>query len=91
MAKLWFQNSNGNERIIANCETMEEVFIEIQKFIDECNRKWPKKNPFKIYYTRVWEEDGMTKLDVGSHTEFFYWEGEYQYDSESSSKSEDVE
>lgn len=32
--------------------------------------------PFVRYYTRVWEtDDGLVKYDVGSHTEFFYWEG----------------
>ena len=33
--------------------------------------------PFVSYYTRVWESEGMTKIDVGSHTEFFFWEGKY--------------
>ena len=39
--------------------------------------KKPKGQPlFKSYYTRIWEtDDGLVKYDVGSHTEFFYWEG----------------
>lgn len=73
--KLYFKNSRGEMRVIAeldSCETdkdcLEAAGKEIQKFCDE--------KGFKIYYTRVWNEDykgqQMTKFDVGSHTEFFY-------------------
>ena len=44
----------------------EEVHKEIKKFLDEYN--------FKSYYTRIWEENGRLKYDVGSHTEFFFLE-----------------
>ena len=88
--KLWFENAEGIRRIIKDpCNTWGEVNQAIQEFIDNCNvnkHKIAKEIygkdydpskvvPFKSYYTRAWEEDGMTKLDVGSHTEFFYWEG----------------
>lgn len=72
--KLIFQNSEYEERVIANPSNIEEVTKEINKFLDDHN--------FKSYYTRVWEENGRLKFDVGSHTEFFYLEGitfkEYQ-------------
>ena len=74
MAKLWFGNSQDQERVIAECETLREVYKEIDKFIVECNEKWPKKIPFKRYYTRIWEEDGRIKIDIGSWSEFFYTE-----------------
>ena len=76
--KLWFQNSQGEERVIAECATWPEVTRAIHKFIHECNAKKPKSaTPFKSYYTRVWEQDGRTIIDVGSHTEYFIWEGKY--------------
>ncbi len=77
---LWFENSQGNERVIAeNCDTWPQVTREIHKFIHECNAKKPKgATPFKSYYTRVWQqEDGRYRIDVGSHTEFFLWDGVY--------------
>ena len=100
--RLWFENSFGDERIIADpCDTWEEVNQSIQYFLDECKRKWPDKKPFEWYYTRIWmQDDGRTCIDIGSHTEFFIWEGriksmstdpdskvEFEYDNESSSES----
>ena len=91
--RLWFENSNGEERVIKNtASTWVEVNQAIKEFINRCNinkhtaakqiygdQYDPSKvNEFKWYYTRVWEqEDGRTKIDVGSHTEFFIWEGKY--------------
>ena len=74
---LWFGNSFGKKRIIAQCQTPEEVTKAIDDFINECNVAKVRAGyrPFVKYYTRVWEENGMVKYDVGSHTEFFYWEG----------------
>lgn len=90
MAKrVWFENSNGERRVIKNtANTWAEVNQTIDEFINRCNinktnarkRAYGANynpaydNPFVRYYTRTWEEDGMTKIDVGSHTEFFYWE-----------------
>ena len=65
--KLYFQNSSGVERLIAEPSNREEVVKEINKFLDDHN--------YKSYYTRVWEEDGRLVYDVGSHTEFFILEG----------------
>ena len=93
--KLWFENSNGERRVIKNpCDTWEDVNKAIKEFIAQCNankhyqareRYGENYNPAKVipfvsYYTRAYEEDGMTKLDVGSHTEFFFWEGKYPND-----------
>ena len=75
--KLWFGNSFGERRVIADCATPAEVTKAINDFVDECNaKKLEGQTPFKIYYTRVWQtHDGLVKYDVDSHTEFFYWEG----------------
>lgn len=77
--KLWFENTNRNKedpmrmRIICDCMTWKDVNRSIDEFIQQCNEV--NNKPFKRYYTRVWEENGLTKIDVGSHSEFFYWEG----------------
>lgn len=74
--KLWFENHLGIERQIADCDTWKDVCEMIQAFIDQCNENKPDTKRFKSYYMRVWQTpDGRTKIDVGSHTEFFYWEG----------------
>lgn len=62
--KLYFGNSLGVERVIAEVQNEEEAMNEIDKFCEERN--------FKIYYVRTWMENGRKKYDVGSHTEFFY-------------------
>ena len=77
---LWFENSWGEREAIADCNTQDEVFDEINAFIDRVNEnRSPDSHPFVIYYIRTWEEDGMTKFDVGSHTEFFLWEGKISH------------
>ena len=62
--KLYFENSRGQKRIIAEPETEEEAWKEISKFCED--------RRFHIYYVRTWSKDGATVYDVGSHTEFFY-------------------
>ena len=70
---LWFENHNGEEREIAQVNTWDDVWQSINKFIDDCNARKPKgANPFKSYYSRVWQSGERWKIDVGSHTEFFY-------------------
>lgn len=65
--KLYFKNSQGKERLIAECETLDEIHEEISNFLDKHN--------FKCYYTRSWgDEEGVT-IDVGSHSEFFKIKG----------------
>ena len=62
--KLYFQNSLGKERVIAEVENENEAFKEIHKFLDEHN--------YKSYYTRTWMRNKYEKVyDVGSHSEFF--------------------
>ena len=75
--KLWFENVWEEERVISeNCETWQDVYSAIEEFIADCNRKWPNKTPIEWYYIRTWrQEDGRTRIDVGSHSEFFIWEG----------------
>lgn len=77
--KLWFENVWEEERVIAdNCDTWQDVCNAIQSFLDECARKWPNKKPFQWFYTRTWrQDDGRTRIDIGSHSEFFIWEGKY--------------
>ena len=65
--KLFFQNSRGEERVIAEPSNREEVNNEINKFLDE--------HKFKSYYTRVWEENGRLIFDVGSWSEVFILDG----------------
>lgn len=62
--KLYFENSQGVERVIAEVANEEEAYKEINKFCEERN--------FEIYYIRTWMSNGRKKYDVGSHTEFFY-------------------
>ena len=67
--KLYFENSLGKRRIIAEPKTEQEASREIHKFCNDRN--------FKIYYTRIWKnEEGLKVFDVGSHTEFFYLDEE---------------
>ena len=70
--KLYFENSNGISRQIADCHNEQDIFKEIHKFIDSHNKNKPKTKQFKSHYTRFWSENGKTWFDVGSHTEFFW-------------------
>ena len=72
MNKLYFRGSNGNQRVIAECNTLEQVNVAINRFIAKANEN--KKKPFVRYYTRMWVEDNQTWFDVGSHTEYFIWD-----------------
>lgn len=63
--KLYFENSRGERRVIAEPVTEEEANKEIHKFCKDRN--------FKIYYIRNWvDEEGFKVFDVGSWSEFFY-------------------
>ena len=76
---LWFEDAWENERVISEqCNSMSQVYAEIGHFIDQCNATKPE-HPFKWYYTRTWRQaDGRWRIDVGSHSEFFLWDGEHQ-------------
>lgn len=64
-----FINSDKVERVIGEAESREECFGAIRSFLDERN--------FGSYYTRYWNRNGRTIIDVGSHTEFFSIEPEF--------------
>lgn len=65
--KLIFQNSRGEERVIAEPQDKKEAVKEINKFLDDHN--------YKSYYMNVCEDDnGRLRIDVGSWLEFFYLE-----------------
>ena len=61
--KVYFLDSYNNKRELTEVQTKEEVWSVINKFLEERN--------YKSYYTRMWYEDNMTWIDVGSHSEFF--------------------
>ena len=62
--KLYFENSRGQRRVIAEPKTEDEVWKEINKFCEERN--------FNIPYVRQWiDPDGLKWYDVSSHSEFF--------------------
>lgn len=63
---LYFENSHGVWRPIADCANKIEVGIAIKRFLDEHN--------YKSYYTRTWDEDGWRHYDVGSWSEFFHYQ-----------------
>ena len=69
MATLWFQNSQGQEREIMKVNNFNDVFTGISNFLADHN--------YKNYYTRFWEENGRTAIDVGSWSEFFYTDLKY--------------
>lgn len=62
--KVYFENSQGKIREIGQANNEKEAFKIIKDFLSTHN--------FTSYYTRYWEEDDCLKVDVGSHTEFFY-------------------
>lgn len=62
--KLYFENSYGEIRIIAEPQTEEGAWETIHTFCEERN--------FRIHYVREWRDsNGLKWYDVGSHTEFF--------------------
>lgn len=62
--KLYFRNSQGKLRVIAEPTSEKECSASIKQFLDE--------HGFKSYYTRTWKDANGNKWhDVGSHTEFF--------------------
>lgn len=62
--KVYFENSWGEIRGIGEVDSKEKAFEIIKDFLFEHN--------FISYYTRCWKENDYLKIDVGSHTEFFY-------------------
>ena len=65
--KLYFEDSWGERRLLAEVKDEKEVSAIIKNFLDEHN--------FVSYYTRCWQTQKAntieTHYDVGSHSEFF--------------------
>lgn len=59
-----FKNRLDEFRVIARVNNFDEFWKVMSNFIEERH--------FKSYYQRYWVENGKLKVDVGSHTEFFY-------------------
>lgn len=65
MFDVYFRRSNGEDEFLANCADFHTVNEVIKYFLDKHN--------YKYYYSRMWKSaPGVMKIDVGSHTEFFY-------------------
>ena len=73
---LIFKSDSGGTREIAAIrdssdsgerKTDSEILNEVNKII----KRFCDNRNFEIYYIRIWNEDGATVFDVGSHTEFF--------------------
>ena len=67
LLKLYFRNSRGEERLIAECETVQKAHKEIHKFLDS--------HEYESYYSRSWGDWASVTIDVGSHSEFFILKG----------------
>ena len=65
--ELYFENSRGEERLIAECETVQDTEKEISKFLKDHN--------YKSYYSRIWGNDEKIMVDVGSYSDFFIIKG----------------
>lgn len=65
--KLYFLNRKGKERLVSECETVQEVYSKI--------KDQSKKSGLKSMYIRFWEENGRIRIDYGSWAEFFFVEG----------------
>lgn len=64
--KLLFQDSQGEERVVAEVNSFAEANEEMDKFMEERN--------FKSYYKRVWDKNGRVIIDSGSWYEYFILE-----------------
>lgn len=88
---IFFENSCGKERVIAEVQTMDQAFDAIREFLDE--------HEYKSYYTRFWLEETeyedapcvVLTFDVGSWSEFFhiYFDDMFQADQFRDSLSEE--
>ena len=65
MRNLYFIDSSNNKRLIASNVDFNAACEYIHAFLEE--------HDFRMYYMRTWKTNSGTKIDVGSHTEFFLW------------------
>ena len=66
MTKVYFSNSYGILREIGNFDETEDEQVAF-----DCINAFVESKNYKSYYSRVWEHNGKTIVDVGSHTEHF--------------------
>ncbi|MBQ4122292.1 hypothetical protein IJD44_01010 [bacterium] len=65
--KVYFENSQGIERVIGLATDEQWAYRIINDFCAERN--------YTIHYMRSWKDErGRTVVDVGSWSEFFYIE-----------------
>lgn len=68
MYEVYFRRSNGENELLANCYDFYTVNEVIKHFLEEHN--------YKSGYSRMWKSaPGVLKIDVGSHSEFFFVKG----------------
>lgn len=72
IAKIYDYDRDGNAK--TDKDIRSEAMLHIRAFAAERN--------FKIYYVRVWNREGATIFDVGSHTEFFHLIPEVNWQNE---------
>ena len=65
--KLYFKNCQGEERFVAECDTVSAVHKEIKKFLDE--------RQYVSHYSRSRGNEENIMIDVGSYSEFFVVKG----------------
>ena len=71
MLTVYFENSRGEKRTIGIADKKETAWKIIFDFLAE--------HEYKTYYQRVNKfNDDIEKIDVGSHTEFFWFVPENQ-------------
>lgn len=66
MTKVYFSNSYGILREIGSFDETEDEQVAF-----DCINAFVESKNYKSYYSRVWERNGKTIVDVGSHTEHF--------------------
>ena len=66
MTKVYFSNSYGILREIGSFGEIEDEQVAF-----DCINAFVESKNYKSYYSRVWEHNGRTIVDVGSHTEHF--------------------
>lgn len=62
---VFFEDSNKQQRLIGTAKDQDGALRVIRNFLEA--------KEYISYYTRIWKVDiKTTKVDVGSHSEFFY-------------------
>ena len=64
MLQIYFKKSYGDVVEVAQVESLDLAYNEIEKFCID--------RGFQITYVRRWEQENMMIVDVGSYMELFY-------------------